>query len=161
MKTRQSVEMKNYMKLITLMVFMSFSLLIAPVVSADWWERGERPVFPRTTVEPQPTDPPEPTQPPAGEPAAENNDDPCAPGKSFTGDYCGWSPRIGGDDPGDPPGDPGDPQVAGLSYTGTEQIRLSDIMLLSGILCLLLYAKSKFTKSPNLNIGITAKRKTL
>lgn len=124
------------------MILLSFNLVIVPVVNADWWERGERPILPRETIiptiivettQPEPTLTPDPSQ---------QNGDPCAPGKSYKGDYCGWSPRIGGTDSGDP-SDPGDPPVVALSNTAKDDIRLSDIMLLSGILCLLLYVKSK------------------
>ena len=162
--------MKLSSKLLLIMIILSFGFLLKTVVLADWWERGDRPVYPRNEISiptrfPEPTNPPSQpsvTQPPVGSPQAttvpdsgstSSDEDPCEPGKSYTGDYCGWSPGIGGNDNGDDGGeassDPADPQVLGLSYTGGEQITLSDIMLLSGILCLLLYVKSKF--APNIN----------
>ncbi len=89
---------------------------------------------PDPTVIPDPTAVPQNTQ--------GKTDDPCAPGKSFSGPYCGWSPdhdrvagasdsRVGG------------PEVLGLSNTSGSDLMLSDILVLLGILCLLTYAKSK------------------
>lgn len=78
-----------------------------------------------------------------------DDDDPCASGKSYTGDYCGWSPGVGGDGGGggDAPriGEPGGPQIKGLSYTSGSELVPSDIILLTGVLCLLLYVRSKIT----------------
>ena len=70
----------------------------------------------------------------------------CDPGKSYEGPYCGWSPSVensGGN--GGSSGQPriGGPQVLGLSYTSSREIDFSDIMLLAGVLCLALYARSK------------------
>lgn len=181
--------MKLSNKLLLIMVFLSFGIMFKTVVNADWWDRGERPVLPRDefvipTEAPQPTNP-APTNPaptageptvtpkvggpqvtptvaPAGSSSTSSNDDPCANGQSYTGDYCGWSPRIGGNDGGGGDTfssyDPGIPPVLGLSYTAGEEIGLSDIMLLSGILCLSLYAKSKFV--PEKIAGITAKKRS-
>jgi len=169
--------MKLTSKLLFLMLILSFGVLFKSVAVADWWERGDRPVYPRNEISfptrsPEPTGP-APTNPPAGGPSVtppaiggieatatpvpgsnSSDEDPCAAGKSYTGDYCGWSPRIGGNDNGggdggEAPSDNSAPLVRGLSYTGGEEVTLSDIMLLSGILCLLLYAKSKF--APNIN----------
>ncbi len=79
------------------------------------------------------------------------SDDPCASGKSYSGQYCGWSPGVGG---GSEEGSSsteqpqilakvGGPSVKGLSKTGSGDVTPSGIILLTGILCLLLYAKSK------------------
>ena len=133
-------------------------------VSADWWQRPEvrptQPSLPRdgslpTSPPQQPTSTPivgpsatpgvgGPTQPPSGS-GGGGEEDPCASGKSYTGPYCGWSPekdkksesdggnvqRVGG------------PQVLGLSATSSGDLTASDIMLLTGVLCLLLYVRSK------------------
>jgi hypothetical protein len=91
-----------------------------------------------------------PTQTPSNGGGSSSGNDDCASGKSYAGPYCGWSPekdkpssdsnsssnsnetpRIGG------------PGVLGLSYTGSGELRASDIMLLTGVLCLLLYIRSK------------------
>jgi hypothetical protein len=77
-----------------------------------------------------------------------SNDDPCASGKPYTGDYCGWSPRVGGDPGNTNTASLGEsnqigPVVKGLSYTASPDLVLSDIILLLGVLCLLLYVKSK------------------
>ncbi|OGG06392.1 hypothetical protein A3D05_06350 [Candidatus Gottesmanbacteria bacterium RIFCSPHIGHO2_02_FULL_40_24] len=178
--------MRLSLKLTILMVILSFGFLIKTVAVADWWQRGDRPVLPRNEFN-LPSQPPEeptngqppseptitppgqggpqitPTPDPGGN--GENGDeDPCAPGKSYTGDYCGWSPRIGGEDGG---GDGGGgesaeayqaSEVLGLSDTAGSEVGLSDIMLLSGLLCLLMYAKSKF--APDLNAGNTRKRRS-
>lgn len=178
--------MKLSNKLLLIMVFLSFGIMFKTVVNADWWDRGERPVLPRDEFilptnppEPtvQPTNPPNqptvtppktgepqvtPTLVPTGSSSTSSNDDPCASGKSYTGDYCGWSPRIGGNDgsTGDSSSsyDYGSPPVLGLSYTAGEEIGLSDIMLLSGILCLSLYVKSKF--APGKIASLPAKKRS-
>lgn len=142
-------------------------------VSAEWWERpSERPTQPVITrqsepsptevvpTNPQaptptsvtnPTNTPVPTATPSGGNGGGNggggsssNDDPCGAGKSYTGPYCGWSPKVGGqgDDVSAPPRI-GAPLVKGLSRTSSGQLWPSDIILLSGVLCLLLYVKSK------------------
>jgi len=122
---------------------------------AGWWtrddgrpvfDRDERPVFDRGSQEQ-----PEPTNPPSGGPPEETQDqgdggdDPCEPGESFTGPYCGWSP--GQDDPGDDGenGGIGGTEVLGLSDTSSGYLDPSDIIQLTGFLCLLLYAKSKLS----------------
>src|SRR3989344_5952873 len=150
--------MKMQTKILILMIIMSFGFLTMRSVSADWWERGDQPLLPRDetifpTNPPQPTSV-QPTNPPNGAPSvtpppqgglevtttpsptgsSSSDDDPCASGKSYTGDYCGWSPRIGGDDGSSGDNtyyDPGEPPVLGLSYTGKGDIGLSDIMLLT------------------------------
>lgn len=129
------------------------------------------------TLPPQPTSAPPTTVPPTGaaptttprvgEPTvipttqageeAVSDEDPCAEGESYEGPYCGWSPSIGEGAGGN--GGEGEtlaagvsgPQVMGLSYTAGEGIEVSDIILLTGVLCLLMYAKSKF--------GLTAERR--
>ena len=68
-----------------------------------------------------------------------SSDDPCAPGKSYVGPYCGWSPSSNADDPGPRIGGPA---VLGLSYTSSNNFGVSDIILSLGVLCLLLYVKS-------------------
>lgn len=135
-------------------------------VYADWWERpttrptqpsDEHPTSPPeeptstpqpTTTQPTPTPRiggPTPTNPPSNGGGGEGDgEDACAAGKSYVGPYCGWTPRIGGESGGQP-GEP-QPIVKGLSATGSFDLGLSDIILLSGVLCLLLYAKSKFGK---------------
>jgi hypothetical protein len=96
-----------------------------------------------------------PTAVPTGTPSgssSSNNDDPCASGKSYTGDYCGWSPSTSSSSGGDPGNyDPriGGPGVAGLSYTAGEDLAPSDIILLAGVLCLLVYVKSKIEIGKN------------
>lgn len=80
-----------------------------------------------------------------------SSDDPCAPGKSYVGSYCGWSPGVGGGSEGGTSStvkpqlmaEVGGPAVKGLSKTGSGDVTPSGIILLTGILCLLLYAKSK------------------
>ncbi len=77
------------------------------------------------------------------------DEDACAPGKSYTGPYCGWSPEK--DKPSGDGGTFGEgevpriggPVVLGLSSTSGGELTLSDIMLLTGVLCLLLYVRSK------------------
>lgn len=139
-------------------------------VSAEWWERPtERPtqpvitrtfepspteVVPTTPQEPTPTsiaDPtntPVPTSTPSGGNGGGNggggessNDDPCGAGKSYTGPHCGWSPKVGGET--SQPPRIGAPQVKGLSRTSSGDLMPSDIIFLSGVLCLLLYVRSK------------------
>lgn len=145
---------------------------------ADWWERPDnRPTQPSIerdlpTTAPQPTtivqDPTvtvKPTSKPdekvtlsptpttiriGGEPTV-TEEDACAPGKSFDGPYCGWSPSVDGvDGEGGIGGDGGQgaqAEILGLSYTSGRDLEPSDIMFLAGILCLLMYLKSK------LNLG--------
>lgn len=143
------------------------------VVYADWFQRSsDRPVHPNeaqerinrffTTPTQVPTAPvSQPTATPrvggiptaTGQPAQPtvtptsgggiSTEDPCAPGKSFSGPYCGWSPEVGGGGGGAEPPRIGGPQVEGLSYTGSSDLSLSDIILLTGVLCLLLYVRSK------------------
>lgn len=169
------------------MIILGFGIVFKTAVQADWWDRSDvdRPVWPREELV-LPTNPPQPTaQQPTNVPnqptvtpprqggpevsvtpaptstSSIDDNDPCADGKTYTGEYCGWTPRIGGNDPGnggDAPYDPGDPQVLGLSNTAGEDVGISDIMLLSGILCLLLYAKSKF--APSINAPVPAKRRS-
>lgn len=147
-------------------------LIKIPQTSADWWTRptGEliredRPVVPRDdtpTVAPtqsvQPTTSPGTGGPsdPTSTPGSQSNsvDDPCASGKSYVGPYCGWSPSAdqsgnsgGGSSSSQSVSGIGGPQVLGLSYTASAPVSAgwSDIILLSGVLCILLYVKSKLT----------------
>lgn len=84
--------------------------------------------------------------------SSSTDEDPCASGKSYTGEYCGWSPRVGGDEQSGS-GDGASyeltaaPMVQGLSYTAGAPLALSDIILLLGVLCLTLYVRSKITLS--------------
>jgi hypothetical protein len=148
-------------------------------VSADWWGRDQgRPIIDRgtmpTDIPPQqnptatpviPTATPRVGQPgtsPTNTPSttvatptptsgknSSSSDDPCAAGKSYTGDYCGWSPKVGGDSGGGSGGSSprigGGPEVMGLSYTSGNDIAASDIIFLVGVLCLALYVRSKMT----------------
>lgn len=94
-----------------------------------------------------------PTNPPSqggnGSPSGDGN--PCDPGKSFVGPNCGWSPNVdnsgtGGGGGGSSPSEPrigSGPQVLGLSNTSSGDWGLSDIMILAGVLCLAVYARSK------------------
>lgn len=167
---------KNIILLILLSLLLVGNLYLGKfhVVRADWWERPTtRPTQPsldRGDIS-IPTQPP-PTQPPAGQPTVTTappvgglptsaptstssgdggtSEDPCAAGKSYTGSYCGWSPEK------DQPATSGDqgqetriggPSVLGLSYTGGSDLKPSDIILLTGVLCLLLYLRSKLPKA--------------
>ena len=123
------------------------------------------PTSPPNGQQPTATPPPqgggptvEPTEEPQDEEDGDEDEDPCADGKSYTGEYCGWSPGI---DEGNGGGIGGtdyyDPGVLGLSYTSGEEIGISDIMLLVGALCLLMYAKSKFL--PNVDLKIKTNRR--
>jgi len=152
-----------------------FQISAKPMVSAEWWQRPEarptqpskeRNLLPLPTTQPTsspsqptaaPTSPPTPTggAPSGGGGGAggtTSNEDPCAAGKSYVGPYCGWSPNTtstggGGRSGGslEQPRIGGGPQVLGLSNTSGSDIYLSDIMILAGILCLTLYARSKIT----------------
>lgn len=112
--------------------------------------------------EPTVTSPPNgglPTSAPTSVPSDDSGDgnggddgeDACESGKSYTGPYCGWSPSVGEEGDGGEDyiariGGPeilGGPEVLGLSDTSSENLNVSDIMLLAGVLCLLLYARSK------------------
>lgn len=156
--------MKRINILISMTVFV-LGLLILPklnLVSADWWSRSEdRPTAPTISRDRIPTSAPQPTQvvTQAPQPTSSggggtggsgggNSDDPCAGGKSYTGSYCGWSPEK--DKPSSSTGGEtspriGGPEVKGLSYTGGKELVPSDIIFLTGVLCLLLYARSKLS----------------
>lgn len=161
-------------KIIILSIFIAgFFILNNNKVFADWWERPTvqptQPSIERPTTAPSPTlaptSPPSqptvtpppsggvptsaPTPTPTSSPSGGGGkEDPCAPGKSYVGPHCGWSPRVGGEEGGG-----GEvlgvttqeegPEVLGLSYTSSRDLTISDIMLLAGVLCLLLYARSK------------------
>lgn len=142
-----------------LILLIFFQISAKSFVSADWWVRSEvRPTQPTEehNLPPTPTNPPSqptvaPTNPPTGGTpsnggggGSSSNDDPCASGKSYVGPYCGWSPSTssGGGGGSDQPR-AGGPQVLGLSNTSSLDVALSDIMFLAGVLCLLVYAKSK------------------
>lgn len=152
--------------------------LFQSIVYADWWDRTDtrptQPSLPRDDIlptSPPPTSVPPTAIPPTNSPAqptvtprvggpsitpaptsSSTSDDPCASGKSYTGPYCGWSQGTGGGESG---GDESTPRigglpVVGLSNTSSSDLALSDIILLTGVLCLLLYVRSKIkiTKSP-------------
>ena len=157
-----------------LAIFSFSAFFVKNSVSADWWERPtERPTQPnyeRPTLPIQPTSPVQPTTvqpttppsqptltPGTGGPSGGgggSTEDACASGKSYVGPYCGWSPSVseGGGGGGSSSGGGGEaprvggPEVRGLSYTSGSDLALSDIILLTGILCLLLYVRSKVTK---------------
>ncbi len=167
---------KKFIKSITIAVFIFTVLIVwRGYVQADWIDpragvRATPPIFDRDGRINLPTD--VPTQPPAAPTAtprvggpsispvptsssgstgggnSSSTDDPCASGKSYSGPYCGWSPSVGSGDSGT--GSPriggGEPQVLGLSYTAGDGISWSDIIFLTGVLCLLLYARSKLSK---------------
>lgn len=171
--------MKNKIIQVIFLFLISGGLLFLPVVPsyADWWDRPDaRPTQPkleRGTLAPLPTVPSDPVIPTsqAGQPSAtpriggeptttavpnsttgnsSSTEDPCAPGKSYVGPYCGWSPRVGGESSGSS----GNTQqqkvtnknrVLGLSYTSGWELLPSDIILLTGVLCLLLYLRSKIS----------------
>jgi len=159
-------------KILIIILILSFGFILNRSVNADWWERPTtRPTQPNEdrflpTLPPQynpsPTSKVSPTSPPVGGPevtpsdnggnGGNDEDDPCAAGKSYSGPYCGWTPDVdnsdvsGGGGNGEGGGIGGlseGPAVSGLSETAGEEVGASDIMLLGGILCLLLYAKSK------------------
>lgn len=144
-----------------LILLIFFQISAKSAVFADWWQRPEvRPTQPseeRNLPTSAPTNPPSqptvaPTSPPTGGTPGggggrtSSNEDPCAAGKSYVGPYCGWSPdttKSGGGGGGGEPSRVGGPKVLGLSNTSSSNVYLSDIMILAGILCLALYAKSK------------------
>lgn len=150
-----------------LILLIFFQISAKSGVYADWWQRPEvRPTQPseeRNLPTSAPTSPPSqptvaPTSPPTGGTPSDGggggtsggggtNEDPCAAGKSYVGPYCGWSPDTtksgGGGGGGGEPSRVGGPQILGLSNTSSSDVYLSDIMILAGILCLALYAKSK------------------
>ncbi len=164
--------MKKLVSVISLFgIVFILSVMLNGSVLADWWQRpAARPTSPsleRTvTVPPLPTSPPQgqptptsgggpnvtpssPTATQASSTSSSSTEDPCAPGKSYYGPYCGWSPSVsessgGGGGGGTSTGVRiGGPQVLGLSYTGGSELSISDIILLAGVLCLLLYVRSK------------------
>ncbi|OIO13953.1 hypothetical protein COV53_05650 [Candidatus Gottesmanbacteria bacterium CG11_big_fil_rev_8_21_14_0_20_37_11] len=163
---------------ITILLTFSSFLTRGNYVYADWWSRSEdRPSPPNLPRDNGilPTNPPpvEPTNPPpvvpttvvpSTDPGNPNptqgagggiggttgsDDDPCASGKSYTGPYCGWSPKVVGEGNNTIQNVVASqavkkrPQVLGLSYTSGAELTLSDIMLFAGILCLGLYVRSK------------------
>lgn len=120
------------------------------------------PTIQPTTVPAQPTTTPRigggptavPTQPTSSgngggsSTSTDSNGNACDPGKSYTGPYCGWSPSTSGNSGGGSttsgPRIGGGPQVLGLSNTSGSEVAWSDIITLAGVLCLTLYARSKF-----------------
>ncbi len=162
--------MISKLKVILAVVILSIFLVKGNTVWADWWLRPDTrptaPALPReeerlptlmpTTAVPSPTPTgrvggpsvtPVPTSTSGG---SSSSEDPCASGKSYSGPYCGWSPDVstggGGGGGGETQPRVGGPQVLGLSKTSSAQVSLSDIILLAGVLCLLLYVKSKLGK---------------
>lgn len=91
---------------------------------------------PIVTDPPQPTETPQPTEAPEEEDDEDDNED---------DEPSDGNPRIGG------------PEVLGLSYTSGSYLIASDILVLLGVLCLLLYAKSKLSAIlATSNVGHTA-----
>lgn len=154
-----------------LILLIFFQVSAKSLVNADWWERPtaqptqpsfNRDLIPTTIAHPTqiPTSAPsQPTVPPTNPPTggvpetggggSGSGDDACGAGKSYTGPYCGWSPDVnnsggGGGGTSESPRI-GEPQVLGLSNTSSSDVALSDIMILAGVLCLTLYARSKLT----------------
>lgn len=80
--------------------------------------------------------------PDSGGGSSSNGEDPCRSGQSYNGPYCGWSPRVGGN-PQSSTIVASAPKVKGLSRTSSGDLVPSDIILLIGVLCLLLYVRSK------------------
>lgn len=165
--------MLSKLKLIVTVVIFSVLLMRGNTVLADWWQRPDTRSTPPTLERDNrivlptesPTSPPsQPTATPrVGEPSvppaptsttssSSSTEDPCASGKSYTGPYCGWSPDVSGGGGGGGGGSPaqparvGGPQVLGLSKTSSADLAPSDIILLTGVLCLALYARSKLGK---------------
>lgn len=88
-----------------------------------------------------------PTQPPSSGDSGSSsgsNGNACDPGKPYSGPYCGWSPSTSGGSAPNQPRIGGGPQVLGLSYTSGSEVAWSDIIMFAGVLCLALYARSKF-----------------
>ena len=164
--------MKKQMRLkfiIGVLILCILAIKTQGTVFADWWQRSDvRPtqpsvprteiVFPTSVPNPTPTPTPKVTNPsvtpvPTGLGNTNNTggssstEDPCAPGKSYVGPYCGWSPTAENNGGGNDLADPriGGPAVKGLSYTGGGDLGYSDIILLVGVLCILLYIRSKIT----------------
>ena len=145
-------------------------------IKADWWERpAARPTqpsldrhLPTSAPEPSPTDEPEmPLSEPTITPdpgksvitpgiggvedskvSNSDEEDPCGEGKAYTGPYCGWSPDHDTYEASE--NIASEPQVLGLSDTSSRNLPLSDIMQLVGVLCLLLYARSKLLPKKSL-----------
>lgn len=92
-----------------------------------------------------------PTGTPSSGGGSGSKSDPCANGQGgIDGHPCGWTPDVnnnggGGGGGGSSSSQPrvGGPQVLGLSDTSSGDLALSDIMILAGILCLAVYARSK------------------
>lgn len=172
--------MKKYTKKFIVLAALTVAVMSVSggQANADWWVRPTalptQPTSPRTvitfptetanptssapTVTPQvPTitsavgGPNVPTATPVpSDGSANSNSNPCAPGQSYTGPYCGWSPSTsdgGSGGGGSAPSAPriGGPEVLGLSNTSSGNLEPSDIILLTGVLCLLLYVKSKLS----------------
>lgn len=107
---------------------------IAPTLAAPSIAPTSRPPIGGTT----PSDP--------GGSGSGNGLNACDPGKPYSGPYCGWSPSVENSGGGGNLDQPriGGPQVLGLSDTSGSDTAISDIILLAGVLCLALYARSKF-----------------
>lgn len=161
--------MISKLKLILAVVILSIFLVKGNFVLADWWNRSDvrpsPPSLPREegripTLEPTSAPPtpsptgrvggPSITPAPTSTAGSTSDEDPCASGKSYVGPYCGWSPGVesggGGGGGGGEGARVGGPQILGLSKTSGADMAPSDIILLAGVLCLLLYVKSKLGK---------------
>lgn len=147
-----------------LILLIFFQISAKSKVSADWWIRPESrpsqpseernlPTLAPTTGPSQPTV--VPTNPPTGGTpstggggggsSSGDGGNPCDPGKSYTGPYCGWSPSTssGGGGGGSEQPRVGGSEVLGLSNTSSGELAFSDIIFLAGVLCLLIYVRSK------------------
>lgn len=111
---------------------------VAPTLTAPSIAPTSRPPIGGTT----PSDP--------GENGSGSGGNACDPEKPYSGPYCGWSPSVGsgGDSSSNQPRI-GGPQVLGLSDTSGSETAISDIILLAGVLCLALYARSKLNIESN------------
>jgi hypothetical protein len=81
-----------------------------------------------------------------GDSSDDSGEDACASGKSYTGPYCGWSPDHDSksNDSVAYIYDPNEGiKIKGLSKTAGNDLLNSDIILFAGVLCVLLYLKSK------------------
>lgn len=164
----------NRLILKTILLYIVISIFAAAkanYVDADWWERPSiRPTSPsyERDLSPLPTSPSLPTPTsivnhiptptsivptptsgaltPTPQKDEGTKEDPCAPGKSFYGPNCGFSPRVGGEISAVTVAEEvpvAEPQILALSDTASYDLAFSDIIFLIGILCLLLYVRSK------------------
>lgn len=166
--------MKKFIIIAVLVISWLFSLNKANNVFADWWQRPSvfptqpsftRPLESNPTTAPTsapsqptvaPTSSPSGGTPSTGGGSSGSGGNACDPGKPFVGPYCGWSPNVnnsGGGGGGGSSEQPrvGGPRVLGLSNTSSGNLSVSDIMILAGILCLAVYARSKIAVNNKLH----------